>query len=85
MMYNVSFEEFMRLVEIGRRVSNERSKPNSQVFVLRPDQQIFSSQRQEHTRRLATCPECDAVVDADQLHPHSGLCPRCHELHRWQR
>jgi hypothetical protein len=85
----IPLREFMRLVE--RRKRNEKREStcvehkevDNREPVLRPDQELFADRRKQQ-RRLVTCPECDAVVDADYVDPHSGLCPLCHELRRWK-
>jgi hypothetical protein len=79
-MYTVSFEEFMQFIERRRRAEKKRQPTPEKQRVLRPDQTLNWGRRQQHNRQLATCPNCDSVVDADLLHPKSGLCPRCHEL-----
>jgi uncharacterized paraquat-inducible protein A len=86
-MLSVSYNEFKRLVAMRHRVKKEedgRELKQEWEKVLRPDQLIqWLPTRQ---KSLATCPACDAVVDADILHPQSGLCPVCHEerlLRRW--
>ncbi len=84
-MISVSFEEFMSFVAM-RQVATpveQRAKEDLRERVLRPDQKI--SWVRQHDKHLATCPECDALVDADILHPHSGLCPICHEEARLYR
>jgi hypothetical protein len=79
-MTPISYREFMELVALRHRnkeVQEEKQQTPVREKVLRPDQQIlFGQQRQ---KQLATCPVCDALVDADILHPYSGLCPICHE------
>jgi uncharacterized paraquat-inducible protein A len=79
-MISISYEEFMQLVALRRRNKEAQEEKKHDVVrekVLRSDQQIhFNKSRQ---KELATCPICDALVDADILHPHSGLCPICHE------
>lgn len=81
MMAPLSLNEFMRLVQIRRAGECEKHRETRQrEWVLRPDQILNGSPPLNRRRTLATCPECDAVVDAQSLHPHSGLCPRCHEL-----
>jgi hypothetical protein len=79
-MSPISYKEFIQLVALRERSNSpQRGKEQKTVRekVLRSDQQIlFGQQRQ---KQLATCPVCDALVDADILHPHSGLCPICHE------
>jgi hypothetical protein len=79
-MNPISYKEFIQLVALRQRnKSPQEEKQQSAVRekVLRPDQQILFGQPRQ--KQLATCPVCDAVVDADILHPYSGLCPICHE------
>ena len=91
----ISLREFMRLIENRKRNEKrastcvekkdvENREAGQKDPVLRPDQRLFSSHQKKQQRRLVTCPECDAVVDADYVDPQSGLCPLCHELRRWQ-
>lgn len=79
-MISISYEEFTRLVALRRRsreAQEEKEQESAREKVLRSDQLMrFEKERQKH---LATCPVCDALVDADILHPLSGLCPICHE------
>jgi hypothetical protein len=79
-MSPISYKEFIQLVALRERSNSpqrEKEQKTVREKVLRSDQQIlFGQQRQ---KQLATCPVCDALVDADILHPHSGLCPICHE------
>jgi hypothetical protein len=79
-MYTVSFAEFKKLVEKRRRAEKKEQPARQRERVLRSDQLIQWGRRKEHNRHLATCPNCDSVLDAEYLHPQSGLCPRCHEL-----
>jgi hypothetical protein len=79
-MISISYEEFMQLVALRRRQIEMKEKDQqlaAREKVLRPDQQIHGKKQQQ--KQLATCPVCDALVDADILHPYSGLCPICHE------
>ncbi len=79
-MYTVSLEQFLAFVE-QRKASDPNasfSAQHSREKVLRADQGLKPvSRRQE--RRLATCPQCDALIDEDFVHPRSGLCPICHD------
>jgi hypothetical protein len=86
-MISISYKEFKRLMAMRRQVEKEEDGhevKRDREKVLRSDQQIrWQPARQ---KAMATCPICDAVVDADILHPESGLCPACHEerqLRRW--
>jgi hypothetical protein len=89
-MYTISYKEFMRLVETRRRHMEQkkahsgRKQERERERVLRPDQKIVI-ERPKHDRKLATCPACDEVVDAEILNPYSGLCPVCHELAQRRR
>jgi hypothetical protein len=81
-MYRVSFQQFMHFVEQGRRKAvrasiQDKAAEQPREKALRPDQKI-PSKRQESRGKLATCPACDALVNAEVLHPRSGLCPKCH-------
>jgi uncharacterized paraquat-inducible protein A len=86
-MISISYNEFSRLVAMRRQVEKEEDGhelKQERENVLRPDQLIQRLPARQ--KSLATCPDCDAVVDADILHPQSGLCPVCHEerlLRRW--
>lgn len=76
-MYTISLRQFLQLVGTGRTESKGKKVQPRREKVLRPDQ-VLTWRRQEHSRRLATCPGCDAVVNSEILHPRSGLCPLCH-------
>lgn len=79
-MISISFEEFMRLVALRRQNAEQEDKATQDATrekVLRSDQQI--QWLLPHSKQMATCPVCDAVVDVEILHPDSGLCPLCHE------
>lgn len=94
-MFKVTLEEFMKLVAMRHRQRKRKSEAErdskkrrareerQRERVLRPDQEIVFRER-KHDRKLATCPGCDEVVDAELLHPRSGLCPVCHEMERWR-
>lgn len=93
-MYTISLEEFLRLVAKRRMHSPDKQadtaddKPARDTFerqdkILRPDQRIRFGRR-KNDGELATCPACDAVVDAEILDRQSGLCPVCHEEQRWR-
>lgn len=82
-MMRISYEEFMQMVAWRKRSHRDQPDRRAREKVLRPDQRITFRKRR-HDKRLATCPGCDAVVDADILDPHSGLCPICHE-EAWRR
>ncbi len=78
-MLSLSYEEFKQLVTLRQASTvKEREIEHQDHFekVLLPNQEITFTQR---AKRLASCPVCDALVDADILHPHSGLCPICHD------
>lgn len=79
-MYTVSLEQFLAFAE-QRKAGDPKaglSAQHSRERVLRSDQQLkFVLRRDE--RRLATCPQCDAVIDEEFVHPRSGLCPICHD------
>jgi hypothetical protein len=86
-MYTVSFQQFMHFVEQGRRKAVRASVQNKagekpREKVLRSDQKSPPKQP-ENRGKLATCPTCDAVVNAEILHPRSGLCPKCHAEQSW--
>jgi hypothetical protein len=81
-MITVSYEQFRRLVaqrnkQWHRSPAQSRRQERVRERVLRPDQERCTEAAPP--RRLATCPRCDFVVDAQHLHALSGLCPRCHE------
>lgn len=78
-MYTVSLAQFLAFVE-QRQAADSQTQPDAprpREKVLRPDQLMNAIKPRE--RRLATCPECDAVVDDEIIHPRSGLCPICHD------
>ncbi len=72
-MITLSFSEFAALVALRQRASIHQE---DREVIVRPDQ-IWPPKKQQQ-KHLATCPACDAVVDADLLDVRSGLCPRCH-------
>lgn len=78
-MYTVSLAQFLAFVEQRQAAESrtQRDGLSSREKVLRPDQLMTTQKPRE--RHLATCPECDAVVDDEIIHPRSGLCPLCHE------
>gem|GEM_PF-5496258 len=80
-MVRITQQEFMRLVAWRRRgrAAVDRKDTRVRERVERPGPSRVPFRGRRHDRRLATCPGCDAVVDARILDPHSGLCPRCHE------
>ncbi len=77
-MLSVTLEQFMELVDRRSAGAKARQAQGRREKVLRPDQHMHPRSRRQ-PRRLATCPACDAVVDAEILHPRTGLCPICHE------
>jgi uncharacterized paraquat-inducible protein A len=86
-MIYITYEEFKQLVSLrhqGQKTKEQAGSEQEREKVLRPDQLIQWTTK--HEKSLATCPSCDAVVNADILHPQSGLCPICHDemlLRRW--
>lgn len=79
-MYTVSLEQFLAFVKQRNAggPSGSFSAQHSREKVLRTDQRMKPISRLQE-RRLATCPQCDALIDEDFVHPRSGLCPICHD------
>jgi hypothetical protein len=86
-MISISFAEFKRLAAMRRKQAQVEEKAREEALrekELRPDQLLRQAISEQ--KHLATCPSCDEVVDAEILHPQSGLCPLCHdETRRWQQ
>lgn len=82
-MLTVTFQEFMTLVE-QRKLSDHRSSasPSQERAKVLRDDQLLSAKTEARQRHLATCPQCDSVVDSEIIHPRSGLCPICHDEDR---
>lgn len=76
-MLSVTLEQFIGFVEKRRAGETNKKAEQTRKRVIRSDQALGRKRLQ--ARRLATCPACDAVVDAEILHPRTGLCPICHE------
>lgn len=78
-MLTVTLQEFMALVE-ERRVSDSsaKSETSRRRVRVRRDEQVRAA-ASGNQRRLATCPQCDVVVDSEFIDPYSGLCPICHD------
>jgi uncharacterized paraquat-inducible protein A len=86
-MSTLSLEQFLALVAQRRLAHTQQpaaSRQTQREKVLRPDQ-IWRATAQTHERQLATCPQCDAVVDSEIIDPRSGLCPICHREQYPQR
>jgi len=78
-MFTISSAQFLALVQQRNAAHPERqtSRRPQRERVLRSDQN-WRANTQAHERHLATCPQCDALVDSEIIHPRSGLCPICH-------
>ena len=85
-MLTVSLQEFLALVEQHSPSAAPRrsSRQPQREKILRSDQ-TWRAASVSNERRLATCPQCDAVVDSEIIHPRSGLCPICHSEAQYQR
>lgn len=85
-MFAISLAQFLTLVQQRNAAHPERriSRQPQREKVLRSDQN-WRANAQTHERHLATCPQCDAVVDSEIIHPRSGLCPICHDEAQYQR
>lgn len=83
-MYTVTYEQFQNFVDKRHAgaAKREESAQKGREPIIRPEQRP-ALEREERSRRLATCPSCDFVVDADVIHQNSGLCPICHEENRY--
>jgi hypothetical protein len=81
-MLAITIGEFRRLLALRSARQRQTQQVHHRAVqgrekVLRPDQVI--ERQMVHGKEMSTCPNCDALVDVKILHPHSGLCPLCHE------
>lgn len=80
-MLTVTQGEFLKFVEkryAGQKFTRSGPGGNARKKAVRSERG-GTWQGRSQNKKLATCPVCDAVVNAEILHPFSGLCPICHE------